>query len=169
MKRLILAAWPLFLAGCTTTQYVSSGEMAGIAPALSVERFLRATNARDLHGMARIFGTEKGPYIETGGPVGCAFKKLGSWIGIGQRCSTIQEVELRMDAIAEVLRHDDYALVSESSVPGRVAPTSRIGVDLSIRGRTIPDVPFFVVRSKEGRWLVEQIGLEKITGEAPEP
>ena len=165
MKRFIVAAVPLILLwGCTTTQYVTSGEMAGIAPALSVERFLRATNARDLHGMGRIFGTEKGPIIETGGPLGCGFKKLGSWIGIGRRCDTVQEVELRMDAIAQVLRHDDYTLVSESRVPGRVNPTTRIGVDLSIRGRPVRDVPFTVVRTKEGRWFIEQIGLDKVTG-----
>lgn len=164
MKRLIFAALPLVLGGCTTTHYVTSGEMAGIAPALSVERFLAAANARDLHGMGRIFGTDKGPIIETGGPVGCAFKKLGSWIGIGRRCYTLQEVELRMDAIAQILRHEDYTLGSESSVPGRVNPTTRVGVDLSVRGRTIEDVPFFVVRTEDGRWFIEQIGLEKITG-----
>lgn len=163
MKRLMIVAVSLLLGGCTTTQYVTSGEMAGIAPALSVERFLRATNARDLHGMARIFGTEKGPIIETGGPVKCGFKKLGSWIGIGQRCYTLQEVELRMDAIAQILRHQDYTLVSESRVPGRVNPTTRIGVDLAIRGRMIRDVPFLVVRAKDGRWLIEEIGLERVT------
>ncbi len=164
MNRFIIVAVSLLLGGCTTTQYVTSGEMAGIAPALSVERFLRATNARDLHGMARIFGTEKGPIIETGGPVKCGFKKLGSWIGIGQRCYTYQEVELRMDAIAQILRHQDYTLVSESRVPGRVNPTTRIGVNLTIRGRTIRDVPFLVVRGKDGRWLIEEIGLERVTG-----
>ena len=164
MKRLLLLALLFVLGGCTTTQYVTSGEMAGIAPALSVERFLRASNARDLHGMARIFGTEKGPIIETGGAVGCAFKKMGSWLGMGRRCTTLQEVELRMDAIAEVLRHDDYNLVSESRVPGRVNPTTRIGVDVSFRGRTARDVPFVVVRTKDGRWFIEQIGLDKITG-----
>jgi hypothetical protein len=137
--------------------------MAGIAPALSVEGFLRAANARDLHGMGRIFGTEKGPIIDTGGPVGCAFKKMGSWIGIGRSCTTLQEVELRMDAIAQILRHEDYTLASESRVAGRVHPTTRIGVDLSVRGRTIRDVPFLVVRTKDGRWFIEQIGLDKIT------
>jgi len=54
--------------------------------------------------------------------------------------------------------------VSESRVPGRVNPTTRIGVDLSFRGRTVRDVPFVVVRTNDGRWFIEQIGLDKVTG-----
>ncbi len=163
MKRTLLFL-PLFFLGACTTQVISSGGMAAVAPALSVERFLHATNTRDLHEMARLFGTEKGPIIETGGTLGCGFKKLGSWFGLGQRCRTLQEVELWMDAIAGILRHDDYEVVSESSVPGRVHPTTRVGVDIVVRGDTIRDVPFVVVRSGGGRWLVEEVGLDRITG-----
>ena len=152
MRRILLVATTLLLGGCTTTQVIPSGEVASVAPMLSVERFLQASNNRD------------GAAIETGGTFGCAFKKLGSWIGIGQRCSTLQEVELRMDAIARILRHQDYAVVSEAPVAGRVHPTSRIGVNLQIGNDTVEDVPFIVVRTGEGRWLVEQIGLDEITG-----
>jgi hypothetical protein len=102
--------------------------------------------------------------IETGSAFGCAFKKIGSWIGLGERCTTLQEVELRMDAIAQILQHEDYSITSEARVPGRTAPTTRLGVNLRIRGRDIADVPFFVVQTGEGRWLVEEIVLEKITG-----
>ena len=162
MNRLALIALPLLLGGCTTTQLVSSDGMPGIAPQLSVERFLRASNSRDLHGMARIFGTESGAAIETGGPVGCGFKKFGSWFGISTRCMTLQEVEVEMDLIANILRHEDYSIASENSVAGRMSPTTRVGVDLTINGRTIQDVPFLVVRTGEGRWLVENIDLEKV-------
>jgi len=164
MKRLLLAALLLGIGGCTTTRVVPSGGMASVAPMLSVERFLQATNERDLHGMAGLFGTVDGPVIETGGPLGCAFKKIGSWIGLGDRCGTLQEVELWMDAIAQILQHEDYNLVSERSVPGRQHPTTRIGVNLQINGREILDVPFLVVQSGKGGWLVEQIDLEKVTG-----
>ncbi len=163
MKRLLLLALPFFPGACTTTQVVSQEGIAAVAPALSVERFLAATNAEDLHAMARIFGTEDGPIFETGGALGCGFKKLGSWFGLGSRCLTLQEVELRMHAIAQILRHEDYEVVSEASVPGRVRPTSRIGVNLRIGNRTVEDVPFVVVRTGGGRWLVEEIGLAKIT------
>jgi hypothetical protein len=164
MKRLLFAPLLLVLGGCTTTRIVSSGEMAAVAPALSVERFLQASNQRDLHAMAGLFGTADGPVIETGGPLGCAFKKIGSWIGLGERCVKLQEIELRMDAIAQILNHEDYAVVSERTVAGRENPTTRIGVDLRIQGRDIPDVPFLVVRTHEGRWLVQEIDLGKVTG-----
>ena len=171
MKRILLAATAVFLAvigvflaGCTTTQIVTSGEAASVAPILTVERFLQASNNRDLHSMGRLFGTEEGAIIETGSTLGCAFKKMGSWIGLGERCLTVQEVELRMDAIAQILQHRDYTIVSEEPVPGRVHPTSRIGVNLRIGGDLVEDVPFIVVKTGEDRWLVEQIGLDRVTG-----
>ncbi len=163
MRRILLLAGPLLLGGCTTT-IMPAGEMASVAPMLSVERFLQAANDGDLHSMARIFGTADGPVIETGGTLGCGFKKFGSWFGLGDRCETLQEVEVRMDAIAQIIEHEDYTIVSESSVPGRVAPTSRIGVNMRVDGEDIPDVPFLVVQTGDGRWLVVEIGLTKITG-----
>jgi hypothetical protein len=166
MRRMLLLAVPLLGGGCTT-QMISSGEMASVAPVLSVERFLQSANEGDLHSMARLFGTAKGPIIETGGTLSCGFKKLGSWFGLGTRCETLQEVEIRMDAIAQIIRHEDYIVVSEANVPGRINPTTRIGVDMRVEGRDITDVPFVVVRTDEGRWLVEEIGLTRITrGEA---
>ncbi|MBT8396061.1 MAG: hypothetical protein HKO65_02970 [Gemmatimonadetes bacterium] len=165
MKCLLYAAIPLLLAaGCTTTQIVSSGEMAAVAPRLSVERFLQASNERDLHAMAGLFGTADGPVIETGGAFGCMFKRIGSWIGLGDRCTTLQEVELRMDAIAQILQHEDYTIVTDERVPGRQDQTTRVGVNMRIRGRDISDVPFLVVQTDQGRWLIEEIVLRRITG-----
>ncbi len=164
MRRLFPLVLSLAIGGCTTTQIMSSGDTAAIAPTLSVERFLQSANSRDLHSMARMFGTADGPIIDTGGPVGCAFKRVGSWIGLGERCMTIQEVELQMDAIAMILRHDDYTVVSEQAVAGRKNPTSRVGVDLWVNGEEKTDVPFFVVKTSRGQWLVEEIDLTKITG-----
>ena len=79
-------------------------------------------------------------------------------------CLTLQDVELRMDVIADILRHDDYTIASDARVPGRDHPTTRVGVHLVIRGRDISDVPFLVVQTKGGRWLVENIDLEKVMG-----
>jgi hypothetical protein len=138
--------------------------MAGVAPMLSVERFLQAANSRDLEAMARIFGTERGALAEgTGNTFSCAFRRMGSWIGVSQRCLTWQQIEIRMNAIAAILAHDDFRVRSEASVPGRRSPTTRIGVDLVQPGGTVPDVPFLVVRAGDGRWLVEEIGLDRIT------
>ena len=165
MRSILLPALLLILGACTTTQIMGSGEMAAVAPMLSVERFLQAANDRDLEGMARIFGTEDGPVIETGSTFGCMFKKMGSWIGMGDRCQTMQEVEITMDLLAQVLTHEDYTIASEANVPGRSHPTTRIGVDMTVRGQRYTDVPFIVVRGGENRWFIEEIGLERITGQ----
>jgi hypothetical protein len=162
MKRVLFVPLILLFGGCSTTQLISSSEMAAVAPRLSVERFLQASNQRDLHGMAELFGTADGPIIETGGTFGCAFKKMGSWIGLGDRCRTLQEVELQMDAISRILRHQDYTIMTDARVPGRDDPTTRVGVNLLINGRDVPDIPFLVVRTGEGRWLVENVDLEKV-------
>ncbi|MDT8342547.1 MAG: hypothetical protein RQ751_13635 [Longimicrobiales bacterium] len=134
---------PLVLAGCTSRVVENRGggdPLAGVAPVLSVERFLQAVNAQDFESMARLFGTVDGP-VE------------GPW----------QEVELRMATIAQILQHQDYRIGSERLEPGRPNPTRRVGVDLTISGRVVPDVAFLVVRTSAGRWMVEQIDLEKVT------
>jgi hypothetical protein len=159
---LALVSLLLASAGCSTHQ-VSSG-MSGVAPALSVERFLQAANSGDLQAMSRIFGTADGPIVDqTGSAFGCAFRRMGSWIGLGERCLSRQQMELRLNAIAMILRHDDYSIAREGEVPGRRHPTSRVGVDIRKGQQNIPDVPFLVVRAPDGRWLVEEIGLERIT------
>lgn len=149
---------------CTTRTIQPRDPSAGVAPVLSVERFLQAVNDRDYPSMARLFGTADGPVAETGSTFGCAFKKMGSWIGLSDPCVKWVEVESRMAAIAAILRHDDYRIVSERQAPGREDPTHRVGVDLSQGSRVLNDVPFLVVRSDDGNWLVQEIGLEDVTG-----
>lgn len=47
---------------------------------------------------------------------------------------------------------------------GRTNLTRRVLVDLEMDGRQISEVPFLVVRTGEGRWLVEEVPLERIMG-----
>ena len=115
-------------------------EMAGMAPILSVERFLQAANARDLEAMRRLFGTYEGPIT-------------------GDQ----QELELRMSVIAEILRHEDCRIVGEQREPGREHPTTRVMVTITKDGSQIPDVPFLMVQTTSGGWLIEQVDLERIT------
>jgi limonene-1,2-epoxide hydrolase len=141
--RSALLALTLVAASCAT-QTVSrsgSGMVAGTSPLQSVERFLSAVNARDLDAMASVFGTADGP-VE------------------GERV----EIEIRMDAVATILEHQSYEIVSERQVPGRIDPTTRVGVTLRIDGEVHPDVAFLTVRTGEGRWMVQEIDLEAITG-----
>jgi len=156
------------LAGCVTTSTPPPNAMAAVAPMLSVERFLQAANTGDLEAMARIFGTSRGSMADQRGTTfSCAFRKMGSWFGLGNRCLTRVESELRMNAIALLLRHDDYLIRSESMVPGRQRPTTRIGVDLQQGNRRTNDIPFLVVQTSDGRWLVEEIDLSRVTSGWP--
>ncbi len=160
LRNLALLALAIVPSACTTRVF-QPGPAAAIAPQLSVERFLQAANARDLHSMGRLFGTPDGPVMETGGTFGCMFKKVGSWFG-GQSCDTRQNVEIRMNAIASILRHEDYRIVRDEMVAGRDVPTTRVLVTLTINGEAVNNVPFLVVQASEGRWLVQEIDLELV-------
>ncbi len=130
-------------AGACTSQTVVNQPQLPVAPSLTVERFLQAANTRDLETMSRLFGTDDGP--------------------IGDRGNR-EEVELRMDVIAEILQHDDYDIVSERRVPGSEVPRTRLGVDLLLpQGNMVRDVGFTVVLESPNRWLVNVIELVKIT------
>jgi len=138
--------------------------VAPVAAQLSVERFLQAANQRDVDAMGRLFGTSDGPLMNTGSTFSCFFKKIGSWFG-GTACTRRTDVELRMDAIASVVAHEDYRIVREEPVAGRERPTRRVLVDMTMpEGRSVRSAPFVVVQTGEGRWLVEQVPLEQLMG-----
>lgn len=145
-------------AACTTVR--TSGPGAAVVAQLSLERFLQAANDRDLEAMGRLFGTQDGPAWNTGSTFGCFFKKIGSWFG-GFSCVEKRDVEIRMDAIAQVLRHDDYRMLREEPVAGRLNQALRIFADLTIEGQVVPAVPFVLVRTGGGQWLVEEVDLQK--------
>lgn len=146
-------------AACSSSSQYST--VAPVAAQLSLERFLQAANDRDFRSMGRLFGTADGPAMDTGSSFGCFFKKVGSWFG-GTACTRREEVELRMDAIASILRHDDYHIVREELVAGRRSPARRLIVDLTIDGESVRAMPFVMVQTREGRWMVEQVPLERI-------
>ena len=151
----------LALASAACSSGSRTASVAPVAAQLSVERFLQAANQRDFDSMGRLFGTANGPAMETGSTFGCFFKKIGSWFG-GNACTRRVDVELRMDAIASIIRHDDYRIAREESVAGRTSPARRVIVDLTIEGEPVNAMPFIVVRTGEGRWLVEEVPLERI-------
>lgn len=160
-RRLGLFAIAAVASACATQS--APNEVAPVAAQLSVERFLEAANAHDVETMGRLFGTSSGPLGDTGGTFGCFFKKIGSWFG-GAACTRRVDVELRMDAIASIVQYRGYRIVREEPVAGRVSLTRRVLVDLEMDGRQVSEVPFVVVRTGEGRWLVEDVPLERIMG-----
>ena len=94
--------------------------------------------------MSRLFGTDDGPIADSRGR---------------------EEIELRMEVIAEILQHVDYEIISDHRVPGAETPSRRIGVDMFLRGgTTVRDVGFTVVLESANRWLVNVIEVTKLTG-----
>ena len=89
----------LIAAACTTKTVVRPAAGApAVAPALTVERFLRAAAAEDLDTMARLFGTVDGPVTER---------------------DSRADIERRMALLARVLQHEDFRLITEGEIPGR--------------------------------------------------
>jgi len=148
------------LSACSTSS-ARSGQGAGLVAQLSVERFLQAANERDIEMMGRLFGTADGPILETGSTFGCMFKKIGSWFG-GNACVDRRDVEVRLDAIAQLLRHDDYVVVEEQGLAGRLGEARQVFVNLTVQGEQVGRVPFTVVRTSGGGWLVEAVDLERV-------
>lgn len=132
-------------------------------PSQAVESFLDAAARRDLAQMAGSFGTADGPVAHTGGALGCALRKLGSWVGLGEACPRWADMELRMDLLATVLNPAAYRVRAEEPVAGRERPTVRVLVDVTVGGREAPEVPFVVVLARNGSWLVQEIGVEHLT------
>jgi hypothetical protein len=132
----------LLLAGCATGGARGRSTPGAPAPAAAVERFLRLAGEKSYAEMGWVFGTAQGPIIRRDPPA---------------------EVERRMFALASILEHQSFSLSGEEPVAGRAAGTAvRTSARLTSRGRRF-DVPFVVVRGPEGRWFVEEVGVEAIT------
>ena len=136
----------LTLAGCVKEQVVSGGG-SGLAPSLIVEQFMRAVNAKNWQAMARVFGTRNGPEITA--------KSSRDEVALAEK---------RMSLIGEILRHEDFEVTSEQSVPGRTDYATRLVVKVRKNGRDY-NVPFILVRHGESSWLIEEIGIDVITRE----
>lgn len=146
--------WPVLVAGSTVVigacgaraeqappRAAAPAEPA-VAGAWVVELFLHAVSTNDLDTMARLFGTRQGPIVS-----------------LYDR----EQVDARMLALANLLKHEDYAIQAAAPVQGRQGEARRLIVRMRVRGRET-DVPYTLVRSDAGSWLIEQIELERITG-----
>ncbi|HLU26076.1 MAG TPA: hypothetical protein VKZ58_10275 [Longimicrobiales bacterium] len=143
MRKLILLGLVVLLAaGCGRNPEPGSAGAPPVAPALVIERFLQAVNAQDLETMARLFGTEEGSILNR---------------------DPRPEVEKRMYTLALILRHQDYRLEGERPVPGRLGQAIQLVVGMRFPNRQV-SVPYTLVRTKTGHWLIEQIDVERITG-----
>ncbi len=161
-RAIIFSLAALLVSGCASGR-PRTNQASAVAPQLVVERFLQAVNTRDLVSMSRLFGTRGGPIGDTGSSFGCFWKRIGTLFG-GDSCRKWQDVELQMDVISDILRHEDYRIMSERRIAGRDVQTIRLGVALEIsRGSTIRDVGFTLASAGGTRWLLQEIELAKIT------
>lgn len=141
LSRLVLVV--LLAAGCGGNPGAGgSPNSPPVAPALIIERFLQAVNAQDLETMARLFGTERGSILNR---------------------DPRSEVEQRMYTLAAILRHEDYQLEGERPVPGRLGQAVQMIVRMRFGSRQVA-VPYTLVRTRNGPWIIEQIDVESITG-----
>lgn len=115
--------------------------MGSPGPALVVERFLQAANGNDLETMTQLFGT--------------AGKTIDQLDGR-------TKAQRRMHVLATLLRHDDYRILSQHAVPGRLREATELQVQLRQGDRDVV-VPHLVVRRKNGGWIIEKIEIERLT------
>jgi hypothetical protein len=132
-------------AGCAAhhaeRQQIVSGTPNGLAPALALDRFLRAANANDLKAMGQFFGTAQGPITKLDSP---------------------QNVEQRMYALATMLRYRDYQLKGQRIVPGRLGQAVELDVALDLADGRKVSVPFTMVRTSDDQWLVEKFDTDPL-------
>ncbi|HSJ32783.1 MAG TPA: hypothetical protein VK933_15180 [Longimicrobiales bacterium] len=118
-----------------------AGVDSSVGPAMTIERFLRATNQNDLDTMAALFGNRDGSVT---------------------RVWSQKEIDDRMLIFASVLRHTDYTIAGEQIVAGRRDEATQLNVQMVIQGDTVM-VPFTMVRTASQNWLIENIGIEQVT------
>ncbi|MEX0907808.1 MAG: hypothetical protein WD054_05715 [Gemmatimonadota bacterium] len=139
--RLLIASLAL-LSACASPPRPPLTQQAGVAPTMTIERFLRAVNENDLDTMSGLFGTRDGAIDQ-------------SW--------PREESDARMFLLASILRHSDYSILSEQIVPGRREEATQFLVSISTSEQQVT-VPFTLVRTGEHQhWLIEQIGIESVT------
>lgn len=132
----------IIVAACAPARSGASGEPGGPAPTAAVERFLRLSQDQEYMQMGWVFGTADGPVLNR---------------------DPASRVEQRMHALSTLLQHDGFVLYRETPVPGRAGAAVEVGVRLNRDGSNI-DVPFTTVRGRGGRWFVERVGVEAVTG-----
>lgn len=108
----------------------------------AVRTFLGALQEEEYPAMGQHFGTREGP----------AEKQLG-----------LTEVEQRMVVLAGLLQHDDYS-VERSSLTEPDPRRTRFMVTLRGTRNGTVTLPFHVVQAESGRWFVEQIVTDPLSG-----
>jgi len=108
----------------------------------AVRRFLDAAQEQEFSRMRELFGTREGP----------AERKWG-----------VQDVEQRMIVLSGMLLHQSYSL--RPLELGYLGENQRSFVAMIVGTRygTV-SLPITTIQAKSGRWFVEQLGVDSLTG-----
>ncbi len=139
----LLAALLIALSACGARTAEPATATGAPDPSAAVERFLRLAGEEDYVAMGWVFGTQEGPII---------------------RRDPRPDVERRMYALASVLRHEEFSLIRERQLPGRIGRAVQVLARLQA-GERVHEVPFVAVLGPRNRWYVEQVDLEVVTGQ----
>lgn len=139
----ILAPLMLVPVGCASGGSAAGdggGVLGAATPEDAIQSFLNAVKRDDYRAMSSLFGSTEG----------AALRRLGR-----------TEVEQRMFVLASLLEHDGYALRPSGLTEGPDA--MRYLVDMSGTRNGDVTVPF-IVGSHGGRWYVQQVVTQPLTG-----
>lgn len=138
---LVLAGSAAVSACVTTSSQTLVPASQSPGPALTVERFLRAANANELVEMTQLFGTHNKNIVGLEGET---------------------RAERRMYVLASLLRHDDWSIMGQEQVPGRMRDATNLLVQITRQDESVT-IPFLVVRRDRGGWIIEKIDVEPLT------
>lgn len=136
-----MLAMALFVVGACGGGTTPQPALDSPGPALVVERFLTAANANDLETMTQLFGSRSKNIVQLEGR---------------------SKAERRMHALATLLRHDDFRILGQQAVPGRLRQATQLQIELRRGDRSVV-VPHVVVRKDSGGWIIERIDVEQLT------
>ncbi len=110
----------------------------------AIRSFLDAAAAQEYSRMRRLFGTKDGPAEESWG---------------------VQEVEQRMVVLSGMLLHQSYSLRPLELGYIREDQKGFVATIIGTRYGNV-NVPITAVRTMAGRWFVEQLGMDSLTGDS---
>lgn len=143
----------LLLAGCQRQATVSSpapasatggvGVIGGATQAEALSAFMTAAKAEDLQAVGAFWGDHE---------------------GLAREKVSRSEFEMRAYIMVKCLRHDRYAILSESNAAaGRRVLNVQLTKDGGSRGILTKSTNFKAVRGPQGRWFIETFEIEPLT------
>lgn len=108
----------------------------------AIRQFLDAAQAENYEGMWSVFGTGEGAAIERYG---------------------VQEIEARMVVLSRLLKHQSYEL-RQSNLAGLGPNRARYEVRMAGTRKGNVMVPFVTTHDARGRWYVEQLQADRLSG-----